>query len=133
METLIDLLRVSPLATSFVGSYFWIRRNVWSSHTSIIDLVKFKNEQNEDLIKEMAAQKADSLIAWAYIFLSTFCQTIIIFFPISSAWNYAESSILKHFFLFVILDGILYLCGNVLSRRFEEMTIRKVKEGLKTR
>jgi len=125
MGILTDILKVLPLASTAIGSYFWIRRNVWSSHISIAKIAIPGYDYNEELIRELSAQRADSLIAWIYIVLSVFSQTILNFIPIPTTWDYSITFEPQHLFLFLLCCLSFYLFGNRVSRYTEERTFKR--------
>ena len=125
MEITTDLLKVTSVACSGWGSYFWIRRNVWWSSSSIAELAKSKYGYSKAVIRELCGQRADSLVAWAYISLATISQAALFFIP--TTWNSLGAFTRYHLLSFVIASGILLLIGNFLSRNMERKLIAKTK------
>ena len=125
MNLITDLLKIASVVFTGIGSYFWIRRNVWSSPLSIAELAKTKCDYNDAVVKEFSGQRADSLIAWLYIFLATLAQAILFFIPVRTPFASPIPLDFSHLIYVLIMVGSLIIIGNFVSRKTEKILIKK--------
>ncbi len=126
MAIIIDLVKIATLVLSVTGSYFWIRRNVWSSARSISELCKTKWDFHKELAQELCGQRADSLIAWTYISLSAFAQAVLFFVPVERPFASPLRPDPIHFFYLAIMAVATLILGNWASRNLEGCLMKKV-------
>ena len=126
-ESLIDLAKIFSLMLPAIGSYFWIRRNIWSSARSIYDISRTKYGYSTHLSDELCAQKADSFVALIYIVSGAISQAILFFIPIERPF----ASPLRLNWLNLIFALGTYLVfkrvGNSYSRWFERRLIKEIR------
>ncbi len=124
---LIDLAKICSLIIPAMGSYFWIRRNIWSSARSIFDLSRTKYGFSSSLINELCGQKADSFVALLYIVSGTFVQAVLFLIPVERPF---ASPLRLNFLNLFFAIGTFFISkhiGNLFSRWFERRLIAEVE------
>lgn len=132
-DLIIDFLKIATVVFSGTGSYFWIRRNVWSSSSSIAELAKLKWSYSPAVVKELSGQRADSLVAWSYIFMATLAQAAAFFIPNPTRFDSSVPFGWHHIIYGLITFVILFISGNYISRKVEKNLNDKTLTILQTK
>jgi len=126
LEALTELPKIFGLMFPLIGSYFFVRRSIWSPASSIYELSRTKWDYDKPLADDLCAQKADSFVGLAYIVFGITAQAVLLFTPVERPFASPVRLNLLNLFFAVATVFVFKWLGNAFSRWFERRLIRKV-------
>ncbi len=119
------LLNAMDFSSALMAAYFWIRKNLWQSVKTMLELSVPQSGQNAQAIRDYASQKSDSVIAFALIVLGALARLGLFHVPhpISS---FAPAKV-PQLVLIIGVCGFEYFIGNLGSRSIQAKILRRAQ------